>query len=75
MMLRFSLMLAMVVVGALLTVPPAEAQSDRQLPDWTEMPKVGSQLPRVEAFDEHGQPFSTASLRGRYSVLVFGCLT
>lgn len=38
-------------------------------------PAVGSVLPDVSAFDEQGKPFSTKSLRGSYTVLVFGCLT
>ncbi len=39
------------------------------------MPKVGSRLPDVELFDDRGQVLSTATLRGSYTVLVFGCLT
>ncbi len=37
--------------------------------------EVGTPLPDVSIFDETGQPFETSSLRGNYSVLVFGCLT
>ena len=40
-----------------------------------ELPAVGSMLPDVTLYDEHGKEFSTTSLRGHYSVLVFGCLT
>lgn len=39
------------------------------------LPEVGSSIPVVRAFDEQGQVFSTASLKGSYTVLVFGCLT
>ncbi|MCA9061769.1 MAG: hypothetical protein KDA96_01840 [Planctomycetaceae bacterium] len=39
------------------------------------LPRVGNVIPSVSLFDEHGQPFSTDSLRGEYSVIVFGCLT
>ena len=39
------------------------------------LPAVGTPLPDVKAFDAAGDEFSTASLRGHYSVLVFGCLT
>ena len=39
------------------------------------IPAVGSELPSVTVFDEQGNEFSTSSLRGSYSVLVFGCLT
>lgn len=37
--------------------------------------KVGSPMPEVTVFDETGKPFETASLKGKYSVVVFGCLT
>ncbi|NNE01039.1 MAG: hypothetical protein HKN47_27295 [Pirellulaceae bacterium] len=37
--------------------------------------KPGTQLPVVTAYDEAGDEFSTASLRGKHTVLVFGCLT
>ncbi len=40
-----------------------------------DLPRVGSLLPEVSAFDEQGNEFSTGTLRGHYSVLVFGCLT
>ena len=36
---------------------------------------LNSTLPNVNVFDAQGNPLSTASLRGRYTVLVFGCLT
>lgn len=39
------------------------------------LPAVGTALPVVKAFDDQGIEFSTASLRGSYTVLVFGCLT
>jgi len=37
--------------------------------------KVGSPMPETTVFDEEGKPFKTASLKGKYSVVVFGCLT
>ena len=39
------------------------------------LPAVGTMLPEVTAYDDQGNEFSTASLRGSYTVLVFGCLT
>lgn len=39
------------------------------------LPRIGSQLPDVSAFDDKGRKFSLSELRGEYSVLVFGCLT
>ena len=38
-------------------------------------PKVGELLPDVSAFDADGKPFKLSSLKGQYTVLVFGCLT
>jgi len=38
-------------------------------------PHLGTMLPDLSAFDEKGKPFSLASTRGNYTVLVFGCLT
>lgn len=39
------------------------------------MPGVGTMLPDITLYDDAGKEFSTTSLRGQYSVLVFGCLT
>ena len=39
------------------------------------LPLQGKALPVVQAFDADGQLVSTASLKGSYTVLVFGCLT
>jgi cytochrome oxidase Cu insertion factor (SCO1/SenC/PrrC family) len=36
---------------------------------------LNTTLPTVNVFDAKGNPLSTASLRGSYAVLVFGCLT
>ncbi len=57
---------------ALLTAlaPSAVAQ-----PSGNKIPAAGSQMPALKVFDEFGNKFSTSSLRGSYSVLVFGCLT
>ena len=37
--------------------------------------KVGSSLPDLSIFDANGKAFKTSSLKGKYAVLVFGCLT
>ncbi len=37
--------------------------------------EIGQTLPELTILDADGQPFPLARLRGRYSVLVFGCLT
>ena len=38
-------------------------------------PKVGQLLPDVSAYDADGKPFKLSSLKGQYTVMVFGCLT
>ena len=38
-------------------------------------PAVGAQFPDFAIYDADGKPFRTASFRGRYTVLVTGCLT
>lgn len=53
----------------------ALAQPTARRPGGNSLPAVGTMLPTVEAFDDQGQVVSTASLRGSYTVLVFGCLT
>lgn len=39
------------------------------------LPEVGSMLPEVTVFNEQGNELSTKTLRGNYTILVFGCLT
>ncbi len=38
-------------------------------------PEVGQPLPDITVFDAEGKEFKLSSLKGDYSVLVFGCLT
>lgn len=38
-------------------------------------PAIGDELPDVTALDESGKEISLRSMRGKYTVLVFGCLT
>lgn len=37
--------------------------------------RVGDRFPAVDIFDEAGQTFNTGNLRGRYTVVINGCLT
>ncbi len=37
--------------------------------------KVGSPLPDVTVYDSKGKELKITSLKGKYTVLVFGCLT
>ncbi len=38
-------------------------------------PAVGDTLPLLNGFDAKGHPWNTGQLRGKHTVLVFGCLT
>lgn len=38
-------------------------------------PAVGASLPAVSIFDEAGKAYQTSALKGRWTVLVSGCLT
>jgi len=38
-------------------------------------PQVGERLPAIGLLDSSGNKFGLETLRGHYSVLVFGCLT
>jgi len=37
--------------------------------------KPGVPFPEVSIYDEEGKPFDTRSLKGKYTVIVNGCLT
>ena len=37
--------------------------------------KTGQSLPDLTIFQENGAPFRLADVKGRYTVIVFGCLT
>ena len=38
-------------------------------------PELGSAFPDLRAYDDEGKEFAFNTLRGHYTVLVFGCLT
>ena len=38
-------------------------------------PKIGSVVEEVTAFTSEGEEFKLGSTRGKYTVLIFGCLT
>ncbi len=37
--------------------------------------KVGMKIPAIKIFDDKGKELSTTALKGKYTVLTFGCLT
>ena len=71
-LLAAHLALAMILLSA-----TAEAQ--RRVPgrsgSLNSGPAIGAKLPDVTALDENGNEISLRSMRGRHTVLVFGCLT
>jgi len=38
-------------------------------------PLLGQTAPEADCYDESGEPFRLSKIRGKYAVLVFGCLT
>jgi cytochrome oxidase Cu insertion factor (SCO1/SenC/PrrC family) len=61
-----------------------KSKQDRKRPEFvdtynqrhaTQKPLVGDTISPVDLFDAEGNRFSTKNLAGKYSVLVFGCLT
>ena len=69
-MLRIAILTTLLVIAT-----PAFAQPGGPSRGGGSVPAVGTMLPEVTAIDEQGKEFSTASLRGKHTVLVFGCLT
>ena len=39
------------------------------------IPQPGDAMPEVSGFDDEGNPFELTKLRGKHTVIVFGCLT
>lgn len=55
---------------------PARAKILRRLnAEFTKGPAVGQLLPDVTLHTADGKPFPLRSVKGSYTVLVFGCLT
>jgi cytochrome oxidase Cu insertion factor (SCO1/SenC/PrrC family) len=73
-MWRSCRLLSILAVSCLSAVAVGQSQV-RSGPGSVNFPTVGSSLPVVQVFDDEGNSFSTKSLRGHHSVLVFGCLT
>ncbi len=71
--IAFSLLVILASAHAALAQPGSSGASSR--PGGFGLPQVGSALPDVTVFNDDSSEFSTKSLRGHYSVLVFGCLT
>ncbi len=68
---------AMVVCGGVSTAPAQPEAKPEVTDEWwgPNFPEAGQQMPDVEVFDESGDAFRTSLLEGKYTVLIFGCLT
>jgi cytochrome oxidase Cu insertion factor (SCO1/SenC/PrrC family) len=70
--------LLMLSALAFVLVASAVAQSKKEQRDedfLKDKPAIGDPLPEVTVYAPDGKEVSTASLRGHYTVLTFGCLT
>ncbi len=70
--------LLMIFAAIALANPPlvlAQQLRQREQAFMTAPPLIGETLPSVVVYSADGKPFDTASLRGHYTVLTFGCLT
>jgi cytochrome oxidase Cu insertion factor (SCO1/SenC/PrrC family) len=72
-------MLVGLALALALAAPGGEAQAQKsQARDEAFVaasPAVGEPLPDLTLYTPDGKEFRTAGLRGRYAVVVFGCLT
>ncbi len=78
-MLRIELTLLLgistLLAGNVFAQPGGGGRSGASRGSGGNLPAVGTMVPDISLYDDHGNEFSTTSLRGQYSVLVFGCLT
>lgn len=74
-MIRTVFLLIPVLACTLLPTLAQSPRDSRSRGGSGQIPQPGTILPTVRTVDEQGRDFSTASLRGSYTVLVFGCLT
>lgn len=75
-MIRYTSIFALIFASTF-TVSEVQAQrSQKKDADFIKSrPAVGDSLPDARVATSDGNPFQTGSLRGNYTVLVFGCLT
>jgi cytochrome oxidase Cu insertion factor (SCO1/SenC/PrrC family) len=67
----FALLAAAVPAAALAQPPKKKDEADFV----KQKPAVGETIPDLTVYDPAGKEVKTSSLRGQYTVLVFGCLT
>jgi cytochrome oxidase Cu insertion factor (SCO1/SenC/PrrC family) len=74
--MRYLLSVLLLGCAALAPHEAAAQRSPRRDKEFlTASPRIGERLPDVAVVTLDGQPFNTRELRGRYTVLTFGCLT
>jgi len=71
--IRICAALLIVFTGPLLSAQ--QRMQEREEEFMQQKPLIGEMLPEVTVHNPDGTPFSTADLRGHYTVLTFGCLT
>ena len=70
------MILLSVFLVTLAGTPSALAQKMKSEEDFAKSkPTLGDTIPDVTVYDSAGKEVKTSSLRGHYTVLVFGCLT
>ncbi len=73
--LRSALVVVMVLQASGLWAQPPRALRNRRPGAQFHLPQPGSRLPDLTVYDQEGKPLALKSLRGSWTVLVFGCLT
>lgn len=61
---------AVLMLGMLLSAAPGSAQNRRPMPL-----APGDPFPEIDVHDSEGKRLNTRSLKGKYTVIVNGCLT
>ena len=72
---RVVLVLAVLFPAAVLQAQPSRGRQRPRPRVQFRLPKPGTPLPKLTVYDEQGKPVPLQSLRGSWTVLVFGCLT
>lgn len=74
-----SAVLAVAAASAVVDAQPGQRSGGRrmQMPKMLgeDVPGVGDPFPDVLVYTDAGDPYRTNLLKGKYTVLVFGCLT
>ena len=75
-MMRFQITIFLLMTCVLQSVVLGQDRGRRRGGGGENMPKVGSLIPDISVFDAEGRSFALREkLKGRHTVIVFGCLT